>query len=201
MHSCQCKSGTAHCEYRMISALCNLCFSTNRLTLNPVPATWLFSCIWGWTHYPHPKLAKVSVHDSHHFPLLQKHMGYSCGNPSTRYRRSSGFECMLSSRKNSRWKHLAGKKELKHNFFARGCNPSVMAPGWAQGSCENEQEWTTFEVPNLMSGGEWVHPVEFFRWNTLLVLKDMLKAYMCLQLCYICLHDQVSACLKWSSTW
>jgi len=33
------------------------------------------------------------------------------------------------------------------------------------------------------------------------MLKDMLKAYRCLQLCYISPHQQASACLKCSSTW
>lgn len=44
-------------------------------------------------------------------------MGHLCGNSSTRYSRMSGFECILSSRKNSRWKHLVGKKELKYNII------------------------------------------------------------------------------------
>jgi len=88
-------------------------------------------------HYPHLKLAKVSVHDSCYCPLLQKHMGYSYGKPSTWYSKTSGFQCMLSFRKNSEWKHLVEKKEWKHHFFARGCNTSVTILGWAKGSCEN----------------------------------------------------------------
>lgn len=169
----------------------------SRLHLNPVPDTWLFSCTWGWMRYSHLKLAKISLHDSHNFPQLQKLMGYSCGNPSKRYTRANG-ECMLSS--SFRWKPLVGKR-LEQNFFVCGCKTSVTAPRWTQSSCENEQEWAMFEVPDLMSGGDWINLVEFFWWNTLLVLNDVLKTYRCLQLWCICLHHQVSAYLKCSRTW
>lgn len=109
----------------------------SRLSLNPVPAIWLFSRIWGWMHYSHLKLAKISLCDRHNFSQLQTLTEYSCGK-TVEKDQWAGVHAQFQKKIQMEAFVGNGLERLEHYFFVCGCNPSVMTPGWTKSSSENE---------------------------------------------------------------
>lgn len=114
------------------------------------------------------------------------------------------------------WVHAQFQKKFQMEGFCRkkGAVAQFICL-WAQPFCYGSRTNTGFLWIRTRKNYVWSatfnasSPVEFFRWNTILVLLlllffqylNLLKTYTCLQLFCIHLYHEVSACLKCSITW